>query len=427
MNQHEETVAMILAGGQGSRLGVLTRHRAKPAVPFGGKYRIIDFPLSNCANSGIDVVGTLTQYEPFVLNSYIGTGAPWDLDSPTGGVYVLSPHTKVGDIGRWYTGTADAIFQNINFVDRFSPDYLVVLSGDHIYKMDYSKMVSFHKSKNADTTIAVMPVPYDEASRFGILATDDEDEITAFVEKPENPPSNLASMGVYVFSWGKVRSYLIADSKNPDSSHDFGKDIIPAMLDSGEKMYAYRFEGYWRDVGTVESLWEANMDLLEQNPKLDLSDKSWRIYSRTPLMPAAYLDTECVLDNCLIPEGCDVSGKVVHSVLFQGVRVNVGAVVEDSIVMRSSEIGQNAKVKRAVIAEDVYIGDGCKIGGDGELCVIGSGARILPGTVIAPGETVEPEAVKGQDDLSDSDETVEAVDAVLDDRDENGSLSEEEA
>lgn len=423
MSQHEETVAMILAGGQGSRLGVLTRHRAKPAVPFGGKYRIIDFPLSNCANSGIDVVGSLTQYEPFVLNSYIGTGSPWDLDSPTGGVFVLSPHTRVGDVGSWYAGTADAIYQNINFVDRYSPDYIVVLSGDHIYKMDYAQMVAFHKYKEADATIAVMPVAYDEASRFGILDTNDEDEITDFVEKPENPPSNLASMGVYVFSWRKVRSYLIADSKNPDSSHDFGKDIIPAMLASKEKMFAYRFEGYWRDVGTVESLWEANMDLLEKDPRLDLSDKAWPIYSRTPFMPAAYLDSSCFLDTCLIPEGCDVAGNVVHSVLFQGVQVDSGATIKDSIVMRSAKIGQNVKVKRAVIAEDVVIGDGCTIGGDGELCVIGSGAHIMSGVVIKSGETVEPDTVVHPEDLSESDETVDFVDVAL--GDENASDGEE--
>lgn len=425
MNQHQETVAMILAGGQGSRLGVLTRHRAKPAVPFGGKYRIIDFPLSNCANSGIDVVGALTQYEPFVLNSYIGTGSPWDLDSPTGGVYVLSPHTRVGDIGRWYAGTADAIYQNINFVDRYSPDYIVVLSGDHIYKMDYAQMVAFHKYKGAEATIAVMPVPFDEASRFGILATNDEDEITDFVEKPENPPSNLASMGVYVFSWGKVRSYLIADAENPNSSHDFGKDIIPAMLAASEKMVAYSFEGYWRDVGTVESLWEANMDLLEKDARLDLSDKAWRIYSRTPFMPAAYLDVDCYLERCLVPEGCDVAGSVIHSVLFQGVQVDIGAKIEDSVIMRSAMIGQGASVCRAVIAEDVVIGDGCKIGGDGELCVIGSGARILPGTVIASGETVEPDTVVKPGERSAQDETIEVVDTAL--GSDNGASEGEEA
>ncbi len=393
MNQHEESVAMILAGGQGSRLGVLTRHRAKPAVPFGGKYRIIDFPLSNCANSGIDVVGTLTQYEPFVLNSYIGTGAPWDLDSPTGGVYVLSPFTRVGDVGSWYAGTADAIYQNINFVDRYSPEYIVVLSGDHIYKMDYAEMIAFHKFKKADATIAVMPVPIEEASRFGILAANDENRITDFVEKPEVPPSNLASMGVYVFSWGKVRSYLIADAKDSSSSHDFGKDIIPKMLNAAEKMYAYRFEGYWRDVGTVESLWEANMDLLEPKPALDLSDKAWTIYSRTPFMPAAYLDAECSLDRCLVPEGCDVAGSISHSVLFQGVQVDVGSLIEDSVVMRNTQIGQQSKVKRAVIAEDVIVGDGCTIGGDGELCVIGSGAKIMSGSTVKPGETIEPDVV----------------------------------
>lgn len=393
MNEHEECIAMILAGGQGSRLGVLTRHRAKPAVPFGGKYRIIDFPLSNCANSGIDVVGTLTQYEPLVLNSYIGSGAPWDLDSPTGGAYVLSPYTRVGDVGSWYAGTADAIYQNINFVDRFTPDYIVVLSGDHIYKMDYSQMIKFHKKSKSDATIAVMPVPIEEASRFGILDTDDEERVVEFVEKPENPPNNLASMGVYVFNWEMVRRYLIADSQNPDSSHDFGKDIIPAMLADGQRIFAYRFEGYWRDVGTVESLWEANMDLLEEQPSLDLADPNWRIFSRNPFMPAAYMGKDCKPDTCLIPEGCDVDGKVLHSVLFQGVQVDNEAVIEDCVIMQSARVGTGAHVKRAVIAENVDIGAGAQVGGEGELCVIGSNARIMPGAFVKPGQTVEPDAV----------------------------------
>ena len=277
MSERKRSVAMILAGGQGSRLGVLTRVRAKPAVPYGGKYRIIDFPLSNCTNSGIDVVGILTQYEPFELNSYIGNGAPWELNTTNGGAFMLSPSTHVGDVGSWYAGTADAIFQNIRFIDRFSPEYLVVLSGDHIYKMDYSLMTRFHEENGADATIAVMPVPIEEASRFGILATDETDRVTDFVEKPAVPPSNLASMGIYVFNWAKVRAYLTADAADETSSHDFGKNVIPAMLAGGERLFAYRFEGYWRDVGTIDSLWEANMDLLDEAGGLDLTDSRWTI------------------------------------------------------------------------------------------------------------------------------------------------------
>ncbi len=393
MKEREESVAMILAGGQGSRLGVLTRFRAKPAVPYGGKYRIIDFPLSNCSNSGIGVVGVLTQYEPFALNSYIGTGAPWDLDSPTGGVYVLSPYTRVGDVGEWYAGTADAVFQNIDFIDRYAPEYLVVLSGDHIYKMDYSRMIDFHKAHDADATIAVMPVPIEEASRFGILDADDTGRITDFVEKPENPPNNLASMGVYVFSWDKARYYLVADAENSDSSHDFGKNVIPAMLGAGEKLFAYQFEGYWRDVGTVGSLWEANMDLLEEEPSLDLSDEAWKIYARNPFMPAALVGEGSRLDTCLVPEGCDIDGDVVHSVLFQGVDVGVGASVADSVVMSGSQVEQNATIERAILAEDVVVGEGACVGGPGDLCVLGAGSYVMPGAVVAPGETVEPGAV----------------------------------
>lgn len=393
MNEHEECIAMILAGGQGSRLGVLTRFRAKPAVPYGGKYRIIDFTLSNCANSGIGVVGVLTQYEPFALNSYIGTGAPWDLDSPSGGAFVLSPYTRVGDMGSWYAGTADAIYQNINFIERFTPDYVVVLSGDHIYKMDYSQMVDFHKAHGADVTIAAMPVPIEDASRFGILAADEDGRVTDFVEKPENPPSNLASMGVYVFSWDKARRYLLLDAEDQESSHDFGKDVIPAMLGAGEKLYAYPFEGYWRDVGTVQSLWDANMDLLEEDSPLHLADNAWKIYSRNPFMPAALIGEDSILDQCLVPEGCELDGTVQHSVLFQGVQVDEGATVKDSIVMLSSRVEPGAVVDRAILAEDVVIGAGARVGGEGDLCVVGPNATIMPGAVVAPGEMIEPGAV----------------------------------
>ena len=393
MSERKECVAMILAGGQGSRLGVLTRWRAKPAVPYGGKYRIIDFPLSNCANSGIDVVGVLTQYEPFVLNSYIGNGAPWDLNTNTGGAYALSPSTHMGDKGSWYAGTADAIYQNIRFVERFSPEYIVVLSGDHIYKMDYSAMVRFHKENEADATIAVMPVPIEEASRFGILATDEDNRVTDFVEKPANPPSNLASMGIYVFSWEKVRSYLEADAEDPKSSHDFGKDVIPAMLGDEERLFAYRFDGYWRDVGTIDSLWEANMDLLSDTPDLDLSDNAWKIYSRNPNLPAARIGAGAVLDECMVAEGCEVEGEVRHSILFQGVRVGAGARVTDSVIMRGAIIDEGAVVERAVVAENAHVSAGATIGApSGELCVLGSGSWIAPEASVSAGESVEPDA-----------------------------------
>ena len=392
MNERKTSVAMILAGGQGSRLGVLTRFRAKPAVPYGGKYRIIDFPLSNCTNSGIDVVGVLTQYEPFVLNSYIGNGAPWDLNTNSGGAYVLSPYTHVGDEGHWYMGTADAIYQNIRFIERFSPEYVVVLSGDHIYKMDYDAMIRFHRENGADATIAVMPVPIEEASRFGILATDEDNRVTDFVEKPANPPSNLASMGIYVFSWEKARQYLIADAADESSSHDFGKDVIPAMLAGDERLFAYSFEGYWRDVGTIDSLWEANMDLLEEDSGLDMSD-DWRIYSRNPNLPAARIGSGAELDECMVSEGCDVEGVVRHSVLFQGVQVGAGATVVDSIVMRGARIDAGAVVERAVIAENAHVGAGARIGAvDSPLAVLGPDSWIAPDAVVEPGQSVEPNA-----------------------------------
>ena len=384
---------MILAGGQGSRLGVLTRFRAKPAVPYGGKYRIIDFPLSNCTNSGIDVVGVLTQYEPFILNSYIGNGAPWDLNTNNGGAYALSPSTHIGDTGNWYLGTADAIYQNIRFIERFAPEYIVVLSGDHIYKMDYSDMLRFHKENKADTTIAVMPVPIEEASRFGILDTDEDNRITDFLEKPENPPSNLASMGIYVFDWETVRQYLIADAADESSSHDFGKDVIPAMLAANERLYAYRFEGYWRDVGTIDSLWEANMDLLDCSEELDMSDDSWKIYSRNPNLPAARIGSSAKLQNCMVAEGCEVDGDISHSLLFQGVRVGEGARVEDSVIMRGASIAPGAVVIRAVVAENAQIGEGAKVGeADGALCVLGPGSWIAPESIVLAGESIEPNA-----------------------------------
>ena len=393
MSERKTSVAMILAGGQGSRLGVLTRYRAKPAVPYGGKYRIIDFPLSNCTNSGIDVVGVLTQYEPFVLNSYIGNGAPWDLSTNSGGAYGLSPSTHVGDKGRWYAGTADAIYQNIRFIERFSPEYVVVLSGDHIYKMDYSDMIQCHRANEADATIAVMPVPIEEASRFGILATNEDDRVTDFVEKPANPPSNLASMGIYVFSWEKIRRYLEEDAANPESSNDFGKDVIPAMLKNDERLFAYRFEGYWRDVGTIDSLWEANMDLLEDASGLDLADETWKIYSRNPNLPAARIGAGAALEECMVSEGCDVEGFVKHSVLFQGVTVGEGATVIDSVVMRGAVIGAGAVVERAVIAENARVGEGALVGeAGGDIAVLGSGSWIAPEARVGAGESIEPDA-----------------------------------
>ena len=359
--QKKRCVAMLLAGGQGSRLYVLTKEVAKPAVPFGGKYRIIDFPLSNCGNSGIDTVGVLTQYRPLELNSYIGNGQPWDLDRIHGGVYVLPPYQKISN-SNWYTGTANAIYQNINFINRYDPSYVVILSGDHIYKMDYSKMLEFHKEKQADCTIAVMEVPWEEASRFGIMACDEDKKIYEFAEKPKEPKSNLASMGIYIFTWSKLKKYLEEDEANPDSENDFGKNVIPAMLQNGERMYAYAFEGYWKDVGTIDSLWEANMDLLDPNVPLDLYDDSWKIYARNPVMPPQYVADGAVTQNAMISEGCYVEGEVDFSILFAGVTVEKGAVVHDSIVMPGSVIKAGAVVEYSIVAEDVVVGENALVG-----------------------------------------------------------------
>ena len=327
----KECVAMILAGGQGSRLGILTKDVAKPAVPFGGKYRIIDFPLSNCTHSGITTVGVLTQYQPLELNTYIGNGQPWDLDRNDGGVYVLPPYVSA-EKGEWYKGTANAIYQNIGFISRFDPEYVVILSGDHIYKMDYSKMIKAHKKANAAATIAVIEVPWDEASRFGIMNTDADMNIVEFEEKPATPKSNLASMGVYVFNWKELRQYLIDDENDENSDNDFGKNIIPKMLADGNKMLAYRFDGYWKDVGTIQSLWEANMNLLSDNPGYLLDDENWRIFSRNPAMPPHYISPESRVKNCYITEGCEIMGDVQNSVIFEGVTIEEGAVVRDSVI-----------------------------------------------------------------------------------------------
>ena len=357
----KEWIAMLLAGGQGSRLYALTRDIAKPAVPFGGKYRIIDFPLSNCVNSGIDTVGVLTQYQPLQLNEYLGNGQPWDLDRIHGGVYVLPPYQKIAN-SDWYTGTANAIYQNINFINRYAPEYVVILSGDHIYKMDYSKMLEFHKEKQADCTIAVMEVPWEEASRFGIMACDEDKKIYEFAEKPKEPKSNLASMGIYIFTWSKLKKYLEEDEANPESENDFGKNVIPAMLQNGERMYAYAFQGYWKDVGTIDSLWEANMDLLDPNVPRDLYDDAWKIYARNPVMPPQYVAEGAVTQNSMISEGCIVEGDVDFSILFAGVTVEKGAVVHDSIIMPGSVIKAGAVVEYSIVAENVVVGENAQVG-----------------------------------------------------------------
>lgn len=348
MYPKQEVVAMLLAGGQGSRLGVLTQKLAKPAVPFGGKYRIIDFPLSNCVNSGIEAVGVLTQYQPLVLNEYIGNGQPWDLDGMLDGVHCLSPYQQVGGAD-WYSGTANAIYQNMNYIERYDPEYVVILSGDHIYKMDYSKMVAFHKEHNADCTIAVIDVPLEEAPRFGILNTNPDGSIYEFDEKPAVPKSTNASMGIYVFSFDKLKKYLTLDAENTRSSNDFGKDVLPAMLDAGERMFAYQFEGYWKDVGTIDSLWEANMDLLDPNVPLDLSEDSNKIYSRNPVMPPHYIADAAKIQNSLVADGCNIYGALEFSILFAGVTVGKNAVVTDSIIMPGAVIEDGAVVQLSLI------------------------------------------------------------------------------
>lgn len=352
---------MILAGGQGSRLGILTQSVAKPAVPFGGKYRIIDFPLSNCAHSGIDTVGVLTQYQPLELNTYIANGQPWDLDRTNGGVFVLPPYTSA-EKGEWYKGTANAIYQNIGFMEQFNPKYVVILSGDHIYKMDYNKMLSAHKKANADATIAVIEVPWDEAPRFGIMNTDENMQIVEFEEKPAEPKSNLASMGVYCFSWEALKKYLVDDEANPESENDFGKNIIPAMLGDGLKLMAHRFDGYWKDVGTIQSLWEANMELLDDQPGCDLDDEVWKIFSRNPVKPPQYIGETGSLKNSYATEGCEVYGKVEHSILFEGVIVEEGATIKDSIILPGAVIKKGAEVTKAIVGSDSVVGEGAVIG-----------------------------------------------------------------
>ena len=357
----KDCVAMILAGGQGSRLGALTKNVAKPAVPFGGKYRIIDFPLSNCVHSGINTVGVLTQYQPLELNRYIGNGNPWDLDRSHGGGYVLPPYQSA-KAGEWYKGTANAIYQNLSFLESFKPENVLILSGDHIYKMHYGEMLKAHKESGAAVTIAVMPVPWEEASRFGIMNVDEEGTITDFEEKPAEPKSNLASMGIYIFTYEVLKKYLEADERDPSSANDFGKNIIPTMLENGEKMVSFRFEGYWKDVGTIHSLWEANMDLVDQPPKFDLNDRSWSIYSRNMALAPHYVGQNAKITNSTVTEGCFIDGEIKHSVIFGGVELGEGSVVSDSVIMPGAKIGKNVVIEKAVIGADAVIGDGAKVG-----------------------------------------------------------------
>ncbi|MCH4826418.1 glucose-1-phosphate adenylyltransferase [Planococcus halocryophilus] len=357
---NNKVVAMLLAGGQGSRLKSLTYTIAKPALPFGGKYRIIDFPLSNCTNSGIETVGVLTQYQPHVLHSYIGLGTPWDLDRRHGGVTMLPPFAEI-DGNKWYAGTASAIYQNITFLQSCDPEYVLILSGDHIYKMDYEVLVDYHKEHDADVTISVLEVPWEEASRFGVINVDDQMKVLEFDEKPENPKSNLASMGVYVFTWKKLKEYLEADNLIEESSHDFGKDILPAMMENGEKMIAYPFKGYWKDVGTVDSFWEANMDLLDLNSGLNLHDSGWRIYSSNPQLPPQVINRTGNVQSSMVNEGCVISGEVTKSIIFQKVVVEENAQISESVIMSGATVHKGAKLHRAIVPPGFEVPEGFEI------------------------------------------------------------------
>ena len=392
MQRKKECVAMLLAGGQGSRLYALTTNIAKPAVAFGAKYRIIDFPLSNCINSGIDTVGVLTQYQPLVLNEYIGNGQPWDLDRAFGGVHILSPYQAKAR-SSWYEGTANAIYQNMNFMKMYNPEYVLILSGDHIYKMDYAAMLKAHKATGADCTIAAINVPMSEASRFGILNTNPDGSIYQFEEKPKQPKSTLASMGIYIFTAAKLFQYLEMDDANPNSSKDFGKDVLPAMLNAGEKMYSYEFEGYWQDVGTIASLWQANMDLLGENPDFDVSDKAWKIHSRNPLAPPECIGENGVVRNSMIALGCEIDGTVENSVLGSNVVVEKGAVVKDAVVLANSVIKANAVVSYAIIDENVTVGAGATVGvaknKKAEIVVLGRGLNVADGVSVTEGQKHE--------------------------------------
>ena len=364
-------IAMILAGGQGTRLKELTEDLAKPAVAFGGKYRIIDFTLTNCSNSGIDTVGVLTQYEPRILNNHIGRGSPWDLDRMDGGVTVLQPHTRKNDEKGWYKGTANAIYQNIKFIEEYNPEYVLILSGDHIYKMNYDKMLQFHIQKAADATIGVFKVPLKDAPSFGIMNTRDDMSIYEFEEKPKEPKSDLASMGIYIFNWQLLKKYLDEDEKDSNSSNDFGKNIIPNMLNDGKKMFAYPFKGYWRDVGTIQSFWDAHMDLLSEDNELDLFDKSWRVNTRQGIYTPSYFTKESKIKNTLIDKGCIVEGEIEHSIIFSGVKIGKNSKIIDSIIMADTEIGDNVTIQKAIIANDVKIADNIVIGDGKKIAVVG--------------------------------------------------------
>ena len=392
-HKRKECVAMLLAGGQGSRLYALTKSTAKPAVTFGGKYRIIDFPLSNCINSGIDTVGVLTQYQPLVLNEYVGNGLPWDLDRTYGGVKILPPYQgqKKAD---WYKGTANAIYQNLKFINQYDPEYVIILSGDHIYRMDYAAMLRYHKKKDAACTIAVLEVPLKEASRFGILTTYDDGQIYKFTEKPKEPDSTKASMGIYIFNKKALEEYLIADEADENSSNDFGKNIIPTMLNAGERMFAYPFEGYWKDVGTIDSLWEANMDLLGENPEFSMNDETkGKIYSRSSVSPPQFVGADATISNSIITEGCKIDGTVINSVLSHGVTVEAGAIVKDSVIMANTYIGKNAKVEYSILDEDITIGDGATVGEAKEaakgIAVIGNGLSVDAGKTVEAGAMIQ--------------------------------------
>lgn len=359
--KRNEMMAMLLAGGQGSRLGILTMDKAKPAVAFGGKYRIIDFPMSNCVNSGVDTVGVLTQYQPLTLNAHIGIGVPWDLDRVNGGVSILAPHMREGEIGSWYSGTANAIYQNIDYIDSCNPEYVLILSGDHIYKMDYAAMLKYHKENNADATIAVLEVPMEDASRFGIMNADENDKIYEFEEKPEHPKSNLASMGIYIFTWSNLRKALIEDEKiHPDS--DFGKHIIPKMLGENQSLYAYRFKDYWKDVGTIESYWAANMELIKTLPEFNLYEDFWKIYTKSDYQPPLYTGDNASIKTSIVSEGAQIYGSIEHCVISKNVTIEEGAVVKDSIIMEGCVIGKNAVLDRVIVDQNTVIGDNVKMG-----------------------------------------------------------------
>lgn len=391
MLRKKKCVAMLLAGGQGSRLYALTSKIAKPAVPFGGKYRIIDFPLSNCFNSGIDTVGVLTQYQPLILNDYIGNGQPWDLDRSFGGVHILSPYQGKHS-SDWFKGTANAIYQNIHFIEQFDPDYVLILSGDHIYKMDYSKMLDFHIKSNADCTIAAIRVPLSEASRFGILNTRENGEIYQFEEKPKKPKSDLASMGIYIFKTEKLYRYLKEDNEDDSSSNDFGKNVLPAMLNAGERMMAYTFEGYWKDVGTIDSLYDANMDLLGEKPAFDIGDMNWRIHSRNPIAPPHYIGVNGTVNGSIIALGCEIEGKVEHSIISANVTVEEGAIVKDSVIFSGCTVKKGARVTNCIIDEKAVIGENAVIGSGSlprKITVIGGGVAVDAGCEIKAGTITE--------------------------------------